>query len=150
MNKILQKKAIIFFKFPFGWCFMKSQLLKYMCLLFCAQFAHAMHKILMNLHPLHVQFMQQTKHNAKSVWHEAPTKQQFKEFYGAFCFGSIERKKEKVQAERQHLGGLLRSRAKKILPSDGRRWISFSNNPMPTCIDTQSATKLLRHCTQIG
>ena len=67
MNKILQKKAIIFFKFPFGWCFMKSQLLKYMCLLFCAQFAHAMHKLLMNLHPLHVQFMQQTKHNAKSV-----------------------------------------------------------------------------------
>ena len=100
-----------------------------------------MHQLLMNLHPLHVQFMQQTKHNAKSVWHEAATKQQFKEFYSAFCFDPIERKNEKVQAERQHLGSLLRSRAKKILPSDGRRWISFSNNPMPTCIDTQSATK---------
>ena len=65
-----------------------------------------MHKLLMNLHPLHVQFMQQTKHNAKSGWYEAPTKQQFKEYYGVFDFGSIERKNEKVQVERQHLGGL--------------------------------------------
>ena len=150
MNKILQKKAIIFFKFPFGWCFIKSQLLKYMYLLFFAQFAHAMHQLLMNLHPLHVQFTQQTKHNAKSGWHEAPTKQQFKEYYGVFRFGPIERKHEKVQAKRQHLWGLLRSRAKKILPSNGRRWISFWNHPKSTCIGTQSATKLLRHCTQIG
>ena len=79
-----------------------------------------------------------------------PTKQQFKDYYGVSCFGPIERKNEKVEAERQHLGGLLRSRAKKFLPPDGRRWISFRNNPMSTCIDTQSATKLLRHCTQIG
>ena len=150
MNKTLQKKAIIFFKFPFGWCFMKTQLLKYMYLLFFAQFTHAIHQLLMNLHPLHVLFMQQTKHNEKSGVHEAPTKQQFKEYYGVFRFGPIERKNENVQAERQHLGGLLRSRAKKILLSDGRRWISFWNNPMSTCIDNQSVTKLLRHCSQIG
>ena len=94
---------------------MKTQLLQSMYLLFFAQFAHPMHQLLMNLHTPHVQFMQQTKHDAKSGLHEVPTKQQFKEYYGVFRFGPIERKNENVQAERQHLGDFFRSRAKKNL-----------------------------------
>ena len=59
----------------------------------------------MNLHTLHVQFMQQTQHNAKSGSHEAPSKQQFKGTYGVFRFGPIERKNEKSSARKAAFGG---------------------------------------------
>ena len=67
-------------------------------------------------------------------------------------FSDLAQLKEKMKKFRQKgsIQGLLRSKAKKILPSDGRRWISFWNNSVSSCIGTQSATKLLRHCTQIG
>ena len=49
--------------------------------------------------------MQQTKHNAKSGSHEAPTKPQFKGDYGVFRFGPIERKNEKSSPRKAAFGG---------------------------------------------